>query len=210
MPLEYHKQKTFSGSYNTTIILPYVKSLDQFRQWISTTAKKHGINEVPATVSTCLPYPTRSLLNFFRKRLQILVLDCDDLESMYAAVRILKRDNIQWAGIESSPDHFWIITDKIGTFSELLQILEAIPGVDPDYVKFTKVYERFHLRAISNSAGSPKFGPSDDLRDHRVIDWYAEFQELHKDQLIIENLALIQHLHNGTMAGAAACPNFDV
>lgn len=208
-PLEYYQQYEKSSSYGPETKMD-VCNLTLFRHWISATAKDTKWDEIPATVSTRIPYPTKSIWNWFHRRLHILVLDCDSLEEMYAAVKVLKRDNIPWAGIESSPDHFWIITDKVGTFKEILPILKSIPGVDKRYVKATETWKRLHLRAIPRKNSRPKFGEPTDLQDQRVINWYNCFQKLHNDPAIIEDLGLIEHLKQGTMAGAAADPSFDV
>lgn len=209
-PLEYYQQYEKTGLYGGTETKMTICNLMLFRHWISATAKDMKWDEIPATVSTRLPHPVSSIWNRFRRRLHILVLDCDSLEEMYAAVRVLKRDNIPWVGIESSPDHFWIITDIVGTFKEIFPILKAIPGVDSRYVKATETWKRLHLRAISRKNSRPKFGEPTDLRDQRVINWYNSFKKLHNDPTIVENLGLIEHLKQGTMAGAAADPNFDV
>ena len=207
--LEYYQQYKQFSAYGPETKMRMC-NLILFRHWISATAKDTKWNEIPATVSTRLPYTAKSILNPFHRRLHILVLDCDSLDEMYAAVRVLKRDSIPWAGIESSPDHFWIITDIIGTFKEIFLILEAFPGVDSNYIKAAKNWKRLHLRAIPRKDSRPKFGESTNLRDQRVIDWYNCFEKLHNDPAIAENLGLIEHLKQGTMAGAAADPNFDV
>lgn len=209
MSLEYYQQHEKSSLYGTETKM-HTCNLELFHHWISATAKDTKWDEIPATVSTRIPYPTRSIWNWFRRRLHILVLDCDSLDEMYAAVRVLKRDNIGWVGIESSPDHFWIITDVVDTFKRIFPILEAMPGVDNSYIKATKTWKRLHLRAIPRQNSRPKFGKPADLRDQRVINWYNWFKELHNDPAIVEDLGLIQHLKQGTMAGAAADPDFDV
>jgi len=184
-------------------------SLDEFRQFVSSRAKNVCINDVCAVVSTRLPLSVKGWFGL-GVRQHIMVLDCDDLESMYAATRVLKRDGIRWAGIESSPDHFWIITDKVGAFRRLFPVLAAIPGVDRKYVEFAKERKCFCLRGIRKSKSKPGFGTTENLRDPRVIDWFNSFKALHDDPIIIENLSLIQHLKNGTLAGVAADPDFDV
>lgn len=206
--MEYGVQYEETGGYGPYDVYKW-KSLSSFRLWIATTAKVTDIDNICALACTVLP-KTGYWWQYWKQRLHVMVLDVDSTANLIAATKVLKRDGIGWAGIESSPGHFWLVTDKIGQFNELFSYMEALPGVDPKYVKGTKKWKSFMLRAIARNSSKPKFGHCDDLADHRAVAFFKEFEQLHNDQIITENLGLIQHLKNGTMIGAAADPAFEI
>lgn len=180
--------------------------LCSFREWIIATAIQYGIDKTPATVSTELP--RKSI--FQLRREQVMVLDCDDTQSMIAAVASLKHRNIGWAGIESSPGRYWLITDLVGHFHTIFPIIRAIPGVDKRYIRHCWKYSRFSLRAIRRTTAKPQFGETSDLKDDRVIAWLKAFEMLHDDAYILYHLNLIQNLYAGTIDRLVSNPNFDV
>lgn len=208
--MEYVVQHETSTLYssNTKMIK---KSYSDFKRWILSKYQHHDdLDIIKVCVSTRHPYDV-SDWKFWVHREHILVLDCDSQDSLFAAARWLKREKVNWAGIESSPDRFWIVTDKMGPFKEMFHILQQIPGVDQEYVKYTWQWKKFLLRAIPKEGFIiPKFGPSDTLENPTIIAWIKRFEALHHNEAFLEDLRLVKAVKNKTMTDIACDPSFDV
>ncbi len=88
---------------------------------------------------------------FFCGTESVLVLDCDDDTSFYAAERWLRTKGISYRYIKSGPNSYWVICDYVDKTRKVLKMLNLITGVDPDFKKGSLKQGRMLLRA------SPKY-----------------------------------------------------
>jgi hypothetical protein len=146
------------------------------------------------------------------KDLHLLALDIDGQDCTIAAASYLKREDIRYVPVVSSPTHCWLITDFVGTFKEVEWHLSRCPGVDQKFVDISTKRQRLHLRAYSLPGREVEF-PEDitELRSPLARKWLTEFRAVHQRlQGVLANAMLRQALEDGTMLELAADPNFDV
>ena len=87
--------------------------------------------------------------------LHLLALDCDSREDTEKAIRDLNVRGIGYSLIESSPFHFWIITDFIGSVSECLSVMDNIKGTHSEYITWTRRQGYLFLRAFPRNGFRP-------------------------------------------------------
>lgn len=108
-------------------------------------------------------------------RQHILNLDCDSEVDMLRAVEDLKKLNITYCRIQSTPGHYWIVCDKIGSISELYKFALNIAGVDRNYLYGTIDKRKFIIRAYPKKT-IPLFIDSFTVGSIEFKEWLAEFK----------------------------------
>ena len=99
--------------------------------------------------------------SIFREK-HLMVFDCDSPQNLNLALGCLRRDNYdnardtRCAVYESTPDRFWIITNFIGKFKEIIKKVLLIEGVDQDWLKMCEKQGRLLLRAFPKNAILPR------------------------------------------------------
>jgi len=145
----------------------------------------------------------------------VMVVDCDNETGMIAAAHIIKSVfQKEYEIVQSSEGHFWLITDIVGTFNNVMKYFDLIVGVDPKYSYFTKQRERFHLRLHPKNNSIPQFhNKRICLQNPEAIRFY---QQLKKDytskdmRMILEVFKVQQLWAKGKLIDAAANPEFSI
>ncbi len=141
----------------------------------------------------------------------IMVLGCDGTDEMLGAVAMLIKDNIGYATIQSSPSHYWIITDYIAKFKSVIAKMRSIPGVDLNYIQFAEQHATLYLRAIALPNRVPIFPDTSKLTNPRSIVFYELFRDHFQHPEIDRRLYAEMVFHNITekkMIEMAANPDF--
>lgn len=149
---------------------------------------------------------------FLRSRQHVMVVDCDGMNNMLAAVRSLKLDNIAYMPIQSSPEHFWIVADYIGTIKDVVAKMRTIPGADSDHTYMASQHKAVFLRAMPRFKDSPVFLDDDSMLSPPVQKWYREFKGLYDThgKRIRAAFELKEALINGTIGTLASDPAFAI
>jgi hypothetical protein len=90
---------------------------------------------------------TQCTQKFWSDNLHVLAVDCDSVEAKDKAVNQL---SLQYAVdvVESSPEHFWVITDQVGTWKETALSLQRVDGADKDFVSISLAHQKITFRAF--------------------------------------------------------------
>lgn len=137
-----------------------------------------------AVVTTCVGKKLfNPLLPFAGRSLYFMGLDCDDLQSALAAINYLEKHNIGWARIESSQDHYWIITDYIDTAPKVIDRMKYIAGVDKKFIEVCEKHNSCQFRASPRLNKIPNFESYEihGITDQRVLNWLEEYRILLND-----------------------------
>lgn len=143
----------------------------------------------------------------------VLTLDCDGTDEMLAVCHVLKSyHGLNYAVVVSSPNHYWVIADKVGTASELLHMMEIMPGVDPRYVDCIRNKRDIVLRGFPKEC-MPIFPDSVEFTDDRAARWYAAFKDIWQSEdmkHILRLKQLFKAIKEKKVATLAASPSFAV
>ena len=158
----------------------------------------------------------------------VMCLDCDNEMGMLVAARVLKANNIGYAIIKSSnqptplsnlgpiglahTDHFWLITDVVGSIIHVVNWMRTIPGVDSLFIDYCQRKRDVFLRAYPKNESIPIFPTSHTLINKLVIEWYDAFK-IHFE-LNMKSIALARKLqvayNNGKLKDLIYDPEFEV
>lgn len=111
----------------------------------------------------------------------IPIIDVDSYDDLTKALYYIERHlRVGYCIIESTPEqhHYWVVLDIIDKISTVLNLIQEIPGVDKQYVKYGVKYRDLVLRAVPKLWTIPIF----DLNSHTletpaVIDWVYAFKD---------------------------------
>ncbi len=150
----------------------------------------------------------------WKRESHVLLLDCDGTGEMLAACNMLKGTlKVGYALIQSSPSKYWIVVDKVGSFPELIDFTNGIPGVDERFIKKAIEFGRFFLRATPVDGKLALFEDPTGLTIPAVRDWYLEFERLWKlpevQQRYRAEILKIQ-VKDGSILTAVADPEFQL
>lgn len=106
----------------------------------------------------------------FRKK-WLLVLDCDSLVDKEKTLDELCLLGIKFKVIQSSPLHYWVVTNYIGSFKKCMLIMSAIPGVDKNFIEFCDKYEKIVLRVFPKEGYRPNTAQDFDSFSGRAKLW---------------------------------------
>lgn len=91
--------------------------------------------------------------------LHLLAVDCDSKQCYESAHKYLSRMfNVET--VQSSPDHYWLITDYVDKIGNVLKKMSSVPGVDPKYVNSCRSIGAVVFRAFPKKVGFPVMGDS--------------------------------------------------
>ncbi len=157
------------------------------------------------------------ILGYFNRRYDthLMVLDCDSTDQMLIAARTLKIKNVGYALVQSSsnPPHYWIITDYVGSFFEVLHMCKSIPGVDSSWIRFSEEMGLFCLRGMALPNKVPVFQNGDGLKNPIAIDVFNEFRDLYEYPEVKQRLdaeILKNHVAMGTVSSLIQDPDFEL
>jgi hypothetical protein len=121
----------------------------------------------------------------FRK--WILALDCDSPEARSQAQEDLESRTTGYVTFESSPGHYWIIVDYVGSLKKCLWKMGTIPGVDPQYKTYCKNMKGIFLRSWTKAGVTPfRLGSSVySSRRRKVDDWCRLFYDWFEQPTIL-------------------------
>lgn len=132
--------------------------------------------------------------------LHLLALDCDSREDVGKAVQDLNVRGIGYALIESSPFHFWIITDFIGSVSECISVMNNITGTHSEYITWARRQGDLFLRAFPRNGFRPILGEiSFRLSCGKAFEWFKAFSGYWHSQVIED--AINYQLSKGFTSG---------
>ncbi len=140
----------------------------------------------------------------------IMVLGVDSMDKLIAAAHFLHSQKIAYIDIQSSPGHYWVVTDYVSSFRSALNLARKVPGVDDQYLNLCEKHDRFILRGIRKPGAIPEFKDYKDFPNSHVRQWLSEFEELFEHQEMNRSLALMEALRVGEVADMAADPAFEV
>lgn len=143
----------------------------------------------------------------------IMVLDCDGTDAMLGAVGLLKHDQINYALIQSSPHHYWIVTDYIDTFDAIMTKLQTLPGVDPQFIDYSRKAGQFSLRAIALPHRVPIFSGPGTLTNPHALDFFKQFSAHFEHPVVIRRLRaeiMALGIKEKTLVDTLANPGFEL
>jgi hypothetical protein len=133
----------------------------------------------PRTVITTLIAPFD--INTLSERQHILAFDCDGDDGLCQVKKFLYGMEIEYASIQSSPGHWWIICDKIiknlGHESSLFQLA---PGTDKRHVKMAAENGVIVFRGWPKHKSSIDYRPQFEthyFQNDAVGEWYADLHD---------------------------------
>ena len=127
--MEYLISEVRDRDYGSSIVRTIV-SFDEYLAVIEDITRGH-CGYVNAIVKRQTPWPLRWFSAFrCSYDVYVMVLDCDGTDEMLAACHMLAFDNLNYALVQSSPSHYWIITDYVDTLERVIAKMQTIPGVD--------------------------------------------------------------------------------
>lgn len=154
--------------------------------------------------------------NFMRgNKRSIMCLDCDSEGAMLAALHYIKIElKYNCYVVESSPNHYWIITDYAAPFIEVYKLIQTIPGIDEKYVSYMKASKDIVLRSFFKENGAaPKFVDNMQLTDPSIIEWVdalKSFWESKRMKQIHKAYILGKAVKDGTVQALMADPAYAV
>ena len=165
-------------------------------------------------VTTCVqrnvrwPWPLRKR----RKSLSVMSLDCDGTDEMLAASHWLQtRLGINFVPIQSSPSHYWIITDLVDNTRAVLDVMAQIPGADSSHTALCRDWDDIFVRCLPKQNLALPIFPENTLQNPLAMAWYNEFQA-HWESPGVEQfwykLGLMMNIETGTMLDRASNPQF--
>lgn len=180
------------------------------------TDRETAFCELRCRAATGLPHRTWVDTSFKAGVLQeahVMVVDCDSEKAMVTDAHILKAIfGTNYEVVESSENHFWIITDIVGTYDHIVKYFEMLVGVDQHYRFFTKHRKRWHLRLHPKNDCLPLFKEGKlALENPESIKLYNQLREDFEEMKVILEVSKIQQLYaKGRIMDAAANPDFTV
>lgn len=147
-----------------------------------------------------------------RFKSHVMVLDCDSMPGMLASARSLKLDNIGYVPVQSSPEHYWLVTNYVGTLQKILTKMAGIPGIDMRHRAMAKKHQNLHIRAMPRATDMPLFTDDDSVLSKPVRKWYRSLKALYDNHgaRIQEAIKLSTALHSGEIMQMAADPSFAI
>lgn len=143
----------------------------------------------------------------------VMTLDCDGTDEMLAVSHVLKSYyGLNYAVVVSSPNHYWVIVDKIDLAPNLVKMMEIIPGIDPRYIDVIKKRWEIVLRGMPRET-MPIFPDSVEFKDERVTQWYTAFKDAWQSEEmrhILRLKQLVKAIKEKNVAALAASPSFTV
>jgi len=146
--------------------------------------------------------------------LHALILDCDCDGSMMAACHWIKTEmKLGYTVIISSPNHYWIVVDMVGSWSKIHTAMTLIPGVDKRYTQLSDKRRCSYIRAVPKANCVPKFQQDclEQLRHPLAREWlwkYKSYIESEDFRKICKAVRLRQAVEDGTISELAANPEF--
>ena len=86
----------------------------------------------------------------------VLVLDCDSVIDRDKVVEEIRSMDLKYDIMESSPGRFWVIVNYTGSFRKCINLMEAIPGVDREFIHKCKLDGKIVLRAFPKNGFIPR------------------------------------------------------
>lgn len=107
----------------------------------------------------------------------VAALDIDSAHKLKQAVAYIRKQlKLHYAVIESSHEHYWVILDAVGTMGQIKEYQEAIPGVDPYWIKGCHQLGKCVFRAYPKVPHTPFFiRPNPHFTNKLAGEWYKAF-----------------------------------
>ena len=149
--LKFYIQDKKYGAYTTKDILKRVKV-----EKLTFFLKQGFLSSNPLDYSVMKCVISTQVKGWIRKK-YLLVLDCDNFANKESVLEELRLLQIGYKVFTSSQDHYWIVTDFIGSIKKCLIIMKCIPGVDSQFIKCCETYGKIILRAFPKAGVRPQF-----------------------------------------------------
>jgi hypothetical protein len=132
-----------------------------------------GKNNCKGLITFCVE-PGRRM---FREGKYIYGVDCDSLDDAIKARSYAEETlHLPCVSVESSPEHFWIFFDKIGTFDQVIDWASNTPGVDKGWIDSCQREKKIALRAFPKDTLYPRL-PLCSLTNPTLVRWYGELRQ---------------------------------
>ncbi len=121
----------------------------------------------------------------FNRDQYVMVLDCDGTDEMLGAKAMLVQDGIEHAIVQSSPSRYWLITDFVKPYKEVIAKMKSIPGIDEKFLRLCAGYRMICTRAVAMPGRVPIFIDDGNLKDPRAINFYETLKK-HYDHPVVK------------------------
>jgi hypothetical protein len=121
----------------------------------------------------------------------------------------LEKERIEFYPIMSSKDHYWFVTDFVGSFKECIDLYSSIPGIDKKHLSMAKSRGLIQIRATPahGSTFRPKFPEKCGLKNSLAIKWVEEFKAFHSQTWnTAERIAMQKAVESGELYDLLADP----
>ncbi len=172
-----------------------------------------GYASVTTTVRKSMPSSIIEAFNIypFYGKYVIPVIDCDSMENLIIAKRILNIKQFKCATYISSPNKYWLIVDVICKIREAI-IHMKMPGNDKKFIDMCQKLETINLR-VSPKAGylvQPEM-IENTCTNRDVLSWIDNFNSVLSSDIVknaYEIIRIDQALEAGEAAALLSSPNF--
>lgn len=216
--MEYLMTKTYTGDYGGKSYKAWPVSFEVYLRNIADVSKDESeisnFGTVNAIVKRQTPWPLR-WFRTFRSMFDthVMVLDCDGTDEMLAASHMLATDGIGFALIQSSPSHYWIVTDFIAPLDDVLVKMRTIPGADTEHIEMCEKFGIVAIRGVALPGRVPIFQEPDSLTNPHSLTFYYELQKLYQHAAIARRLKaefMRQAIKDKNMGSLASDPEFQL
>lgn len=207
------KEVSCWGSYTrqTKQVIEQISALDYLESMANIQSKDYLF--ISANIERIAMWPLSIFRRFNRMDRYLMVLDCDGTDEMLAACHTLKHDKLNYALIQSTPSHYWIVTDYIDSFTNVFKLAKTIPGVDPKYLDFCDKNSMFTIRGMPKNGHIPQFQDSKSLKTEKAAWWFEAAYELYQHPATQRRTMtdkLQHHIADKSMAVLASDPTFEL
>jgi hypothetical protein len=186
--LEYVSKYSTYGAYGGRIDHFGPREEADFYRGMLADAEK---NNCKGLISTAQP------ARFMKFRRHLLGLDCDDPAGLDLTLAWLKRKDIRYSLMESSPRRHWVLCEHVDTWGNTIDLMRDVPGVDRNHVEASRQYGRITFRAFPKLAGYPRPADAVHFLDLELERWLTAFRDYYRTGSIFKTVTdeLVRYGH---------------
>ena len=148
------KLGTYGGKHRIFKPLPYKKYIHELKKQVIRNPEDF-VNRPFKRYSYITGRVKKGILSSFDKYL--LLLDSDGSNDRILATDWLNKRGIRHFSIQSSPNKYWIICDKIDTVDKHTYLMDEIPGIDTRYTDCSRKQGVLLYRGFPKPGFIPQF-----------------------------------------------------
>jgi len=166
MKLRYYIPIEKSSGYSTRNVLKRFNREDFSHELKSAF---NGNRELHGYIST-------QVWGFLFWKRWVLVLDCDSSVDRDKAIEEVRSMELKYDTMESSPGKFWIIVNYTGSLKKCINLMQAIPGVDRNFIRKCEYDRKIVLRAFPKDGFIPRTTSQYLSEWGSAGDWFHNFK----------------------------------